>query len=82
MHSVQHGRGIRKRFKGVALLKAIAEHYTREISHLELRVLDARSTGHSADESEQLLRARLSRKSRFTMLMRSLVDPSLSDLFD
>ena len=82
LHEVESSRGIRKRFKGVDLLKSIAEHYVREVSHLERRVLDARASGHSAHEAEALLRVRLSRKARFTMLMRSLVDASLSDLFD
>jgi len=82
LHEVENSRGIRKRFKGVDLLKSIAQHYVRELSHLERRVLDARTTGHSAHEAEALLRARLSRRPRFTMLMRSLVDPSLEDLFD
>lgn len=82
LHSVDTGAGIRKRMKGAELLREIASHYTKEVAALEVSVLRARRDKQSAGEDEGLLRARLSRKARFSMLLRSLVAPSLADLFD
>ncbi|MBL4689710.1 MAG: HNH endonuclease [Nannocystaceae bacterium] len=82
LHTVDTRARARKRMKGAELLREIASHYTKEIATLEVSVLRARRDKQSAGEAEGLLRARLSRKARFSMLLRSLVAPSLADLFD
>lgn len=64
------------------LQREIHDQYIGRVFPLELKVRRGRRDGDVDPSVEEELRRMLSRKARFTMLMRSLVDTSLSDLFD
>ena len=64
------------------LLDAIADRYIEVVYPLEHRALRARRRGHPDEDAEAQLRRALSRKAPFTMLIRSMVNASLRDLFD
>ncbi|MEM9459994.1 MAG: AAA family ATPase [Myxococcota bacterium] len=67
--------------QGIRYGTILTEHFGIE-TDLEIRVRRARRSAKVDEEAERKLRAVLSRRAPFTMLMRSLVDPSLRDLFD
>lgn len=64
------------------LLDTIHDHYVEHLNPREMKVLRSRARGEPDQQAEAALRGLLSRRAPFTMLMRSLVHPALSDLFD
>jgi hypothetical protein len=64
------------------LLDKVHDHYFHVLYPQEIRVLRGRQRDEVDSTAEAELRRLLSRRAPFTMLMRSLVHPSLSDLFD
>jgi len=82
IHSVETATTPRTRFAARELLDFMHDHFMQQVHPLEIRVLRARKRGALDAETEAKLRTTLSRRAPLTMIIRSLVDPSLSDLFD
>lgn len=76
------GTTFRARAGAKELLASVHDRDMETISPLEPRARRARRDGAPDLEVERELRTLLSRRAPFTMLTRSLVDPSLADLFD
>lgn len=82
LHSGGRARSHRARFATRDLLDTIHDHFLERVHPVELQVRRARKRGQLDADAETRLRAALSRRAPFTMLVRSLVHPGLHDLFD
>lgn len=82
VHSVETATTPGARLAARSFLDSIHDHYMSRVRPLEVKARRARTRGKPNIDVEQRLRLVLSRRAPFTMLMRSLVDSSLADLFD
>jgi hypothetical protein len=82
LHSSGGARSARARYATRDLLDTVHDCFLEQVHPLELQVRRARKRRHPDLLAETALAAVLSRRAPFTMLMRSLVHPSLAGLFD
>lgn len=82
LHSTQEASSARARYATRDLLDTIHDHYLEKVHPVELQVRRARKRGQADALAEAALMNVLSRRAPFTMLMRSLVHPSLVSAVD
>lgn len=82
IHSIETATTGRAAAAAKELLDEIHDHYYYAVYPREMRVLRGRVRNERRPKDETELQQLLSRRAPFTMLMRSMVHPSLADLFD
>lgn len=82
VHSVETATTDRAKFAARDMLDVIHDRYLADVRPLEIKILRAHRNDERDEAAEAKLRAAVSRHAPFTMLTRSLVHPTLSDLFD